>query len=147
MVGEIWLIGKDLYTVYGIDEYIFSDEDAAVIATRQIAACQELFKVIFPKALEDLKDEPSAACAVTELLEFETMLTVLPVAGIAGAVGSAGVEPGFSTGGVGGVGRLAAGATHVPGPWKMSPTPFEPNTGGTNCVSSVREAQSILTVV
>ena len=86
------------------------------------------FKVIFPKALVDLKVEPGAAFAVTEL-EVETMLTVLPVAGAAGAVGSVGEEPGFSTGGVGGVGRLAAGKMQVPGSWKMSPTPLEPNTG------------------
>jgi hypothetical protein len=94
----------------------------------RLLLARKLFKVIFPKALEDLTEEPRAAFAETEL-EFETVLTVLSVAGAAGAVGSVGVEPGFSTGAVGGVGRLAAGKTQVPGFWKISPTPLEPNTG------------------
>src|SRR5215217_3331246 len=92
----------------------------------RLLPARKLFKVIFPKELEELKEEPSTAFPATEL-EFETMLTVLSV--VAGAVGSVGVEPGFPTGGVGGVGRLAAGKIQVPGSWKMSPTPLEPNTG------------------
>ena len=48
MLGEIRLIDKNLHAVYGIDEYIFSNENAAVIATCQIAACQETLQGHLP---------------------------------------------------------------------------------------------------